>query len=596
MDLFTFLRALRRHARIVVAIAGIGVVLGVASSFLPGHAAPVRKAVAPRTYFAATHVLTLDDFSVGIEDSGTSFGLDEIALLATGPDVVARVATRLGTDPADVAERIETVVGANGRTLTIRAVGTDEESALALADGLPPELNQYLRERLQSRVGEERDALVRRMADLRAQQRALDAALAVPGTAPSDRETTEAERDAVVNQYRLAYDRFTRLADESAIPLPLTTLDPGRAFPVTRSEFDAVAARAAQGLNHRAEQADAAAAAEVAPASNGTPSVDGPAARGLLGGLLGLLCALAFVAVRARIDTRIHDRATIEDTLGAPVLAEIPAMTRTETKRRAVLTRDAPLSNTAEAYRSIRSSLLLAGADVLDGEPRGLVVMIASPKPGEGKTLSTANLAVAMAETGRSVLAVNCDFRRPVLRECFGVESAPAQVVASPTPGLHLVTNVAVDPGTNPAVAVAVQRQVVAWARDRYDVVLLDTAPLLVTNDAVDLLPDVDLVVLVARQHTTTTGNLTLARQLLERHRAVLVGAIANCVDTTKSSYYYYYSTDVVRRLEGSPAGSPAPVPESPVFSATADDVDPREPLYAGASTRRTRRSDGSAS
>ena len=458
--------------------------------------------------------------------------------------------------------------------MTIRAVATTPEDAVALADAVPPELNAYLQERVQARMATERDALVKRLADLRSQQRVFDATLADPTLDPNDRETTEAERDAVVNQYRLAYDRFTRLADSESVPQPLTTLDPGRPFPITRAEYDAALARAQTGDNHRQQTPTDTPTDAVATAA---PSrvLDGPIARAIVGALFGLCLALMYVGVRGRFDTRIHERPTIEASLGAPVLADIPNLSRDEVRSRAVLTRDAPLSSTAEAYRSIRASLLLVKPELERRGARGLVVMVASPKPGEGKTLSTANLAVALAETGLSVLAVNCDFRRPVLGDYFGVEPQPATVVPAGLNNLSVVTNVARDPGANPAKAVAAQRALVDWARPRYDVVLLDTAPLLVTNDAVDLLPAADVVAVVVRQGRTKSGDLERTRELLERHGARVAGAIANCVDTATSSYYYY-ARDIAKVLPPPTAEPtakpPASAPDAKVPAPETDD------------------------
>src|SRR5262249_34028899 len=154
-----------------------------------------------------------------------------------------------------------------------------------------------------------------------------------------------------------------------------------------------------------------------------------------------------------------------------------------------------------EAHRAIRSSLLFSRAamgtplpgpttdaqlfEPAQGEP--FVVMVASGAPGEGKTSTTANLAAVFAEAGASVLAVNCDFRRPALHDFFGVPDEPRRVHETSIPGVKVVTNVLTDPAANPSQVIAAQRQVVAAARGRFDVILLDTAPLLTANDAVEI-------------------------------------------------------------------------------------------------------------
>jgi len=145
------------------------------------------------------------------------------------------------------------------------------------------------------------------------------------------------------------------------------------------------------------------------------------------------------------------------------------------------------------------------------------VVMVTSSTPGEGKTTTTANLAAVFAEAGSSVLVVNCDFRRPTLHRYFGVDDEPRRVQETDVPGVKIVTNVLSDPGSNPAQVVAAQRQVVAAARGRFDVIVLDTAPLLTANDAVELVASADILVLVARMGVTKTDGAERTIELLNR-------------------------------------------------------------------------------
>src|SRR5215213_2182494 len=98
---------------------------------------------------------------------------------------------------------------------------------------------------------------------------------------------------------------------------------------------------------------------------------------------------------------------------------------------------------------------------------------------------------------------VNCDFRRPRIHQCFGVDDQPRPVQETNVSAVKIVTNVLTDPASNPAQVVAAQRQVVAAARGRFDVILLDTAPLLAANDAVELVSSADMLLLVARMGVT---------------------------------------------------------------------------------------------
>jgi len=147
------------------------------------------------------------------------------------------------------------------------------------------------------------------------------------------------------------------------------------------------------------------------------------------------------------------------------------------------------------------------------------------------------------AESGASVLVVNCDFRRPTVHRLFGVEDLPRTVQATSVPGVKIVTNVLHDPNANPSQVVAAQRQVIAAARDRFDVVVLDTAPVLTANDAIEVVGSADLVLLVARSEISTTDKAERAFDVLTRLDAPLGGVVLIASGEPSSEYYYYYQT-----------------------------------------------------
>ena len=169
-----------------------------------------------------------------------------------------------------------------------------------------------------------------------------------------------------------------------------------------------------------------------------------------------------------------------------------------------------------------------------------LVLMVTSASPGEGKTTTSANLAAVFGEAGSSVLVLNCDFRRPSIHEMFGVPDEPRRVQDTAVPGVKVVTNVLADAGANPAQVVAAQRQVISSARSRFDVVILDTAPLLTANDAIELVGAADLVLLVARPDLSTTDTAQRSMDLLNRLDAPLAGVVLVAVAEGANEYYYY--------------------------------------------------------
>jgi len=172
----------------------------------------------------------------------------------------------------------------------------------------------------------------------------------------------------------------------------------------------------------------------------------------------------------------------------------------------------------------------------------GRVVMISSPGPSEGKTTTVANLAAIMGEAGYAVLVINCDFRRPRLREYLGGDDDPQQEVSAEVPNVHLLAQVLDHSAdANPADIVAAQRVAIAEARSHYDIVLLDTAPLLTTNDAADVLSMSDQVLVVARSGRTTKEAADLAAELLERREAPVIGVVLVGSTEGPGGRYYYY-------------------------------------------------------
>jgi Mrp family chromosome partitioning ATPase len=163
------------------------------------------------------------------------------------------------------------------------------------------------------------------------------------------------------------------------------------------------------------------------------------------------------------------------------------------------------------------------------------------------------------AEAGSSVLVVNCDFRRPSVHRYFGVEDEPRRVQETNVAGVKIVTNVLADPGSNPAQVVAAQRQVVAAARGRFDVILLDTAPLLTANDAVELVASADMLLMVARMGVTKTDAAERSIELLNRLDVAIAGVIMVGTATASNDYYYYYQPGRV-----APGAAPPAKPRAP--------------------------------
>ena len=219
-------------------------------------------------------------------------------------------------------------------------------------------------------------------------------------------------------------------------------------------------------------------------------------------------------------------------------------------ERRRLISITAPASPTAEAYRALRSSILLSA---IDNPLRTLV--ITSAFMSEGKSTLSANIAVMLAQRGERVLIVDADLRRSTLHLLFGLRR-PAQgltnllsrqtdesVILHPVsqvPSLAYLPAGAVPP--NPAELLASHRmaEMMRQWSEQYDRVIIDTAPILAVSDSLAPAARADSVLLVVRAGVTRKKALMRTREMLRRVNAHLLGAVVNDIDMRKDSYYDY--------------------------------------------------------
>jgi Mrp family chromosome partitioning ATPase len=288
----------------------------------------------------------------------------------------------------------------------------------------------------------------------------------------------------------------------------------------------------------------------------------------MLGVLLGLVLGLGVAMVLERMDASIRGVANAEAASQLPVIAEIPYVRIRKSNRYAILSLTMPKSLFAEAYRGLRTSISLmtmahsTGANALGDDevrvipPEPKVILIASPGPSEGKSTTAANLATSYAGMGSTVVVIDLDFRRQKLHRFFQTTAGPylenvgtreepqldfdSLVQATNTPGVRFVPSA--PRNTVPEQALLLAREAIARARDMADVVILDAPPLLLTNDAKDLIPYCDALVLLTREGKTHRRALERATQLLRRFDAPVVGlALIGARSSSTGGYGYGY-------------------------------------------------------
>jgi capsular exopolysaccharide synthesis family protein len=215
-----------------------------------------------------------------------------------------------------------------------------------------------------------------------------------------------------------------------------------------------------------------------------------------------------------------------------------------------LVTQVRPQSQMAESYRALRTSLLLSN---LGAPPK--VIMVTSALPQEGKTTTSINCAVVLAQKGVRVLLIDADLRRPSIHKTLGLgpHSGLSNVLTGSTTLEQAISRTAILPnlfvlaaGTpppNPAELLAStnMRDVLTQLREEYDHIVIDTPPSLSVTDSVVLSPRADAVVLVIRSGQTTKNALRRARDILMQVNAKVVGVLLNAVDLSSPDYYYYY-------------------------------------------------------
>jgi capsular exopolysaccharide synthesis family protein len=282
---------------------------------------------------------------------------------------------------------------------------------------------------------------------------------------------------------------------------------------------------------------------------------------GLIGGLLGG-CVLAFLI--ESIDDRLHTSDEVESVLMLPSLAAIPHLIEGAETRKSrgkaepdnsanrrnlqlVALRDSK-SIGAEAYRNLRSSLLLSS---IDNPPR--IIAVTSAFPQEGKTTTAINCAIVLAQRGEKVLLVDMDLRRGTLGAAFGISGRTAGLtttlsepdaireIPTPVPELPTLHVLAAGPRVpNPAEVLSsarMEEQLREWSQ-KYDRIVLDTAPLLSVSDTQAVAVFADAIVLVTRSGMTRRRALIRTRDLLLRINARIAGVVINDVDVRLENFY----------------------------------------------------------
>ncbi len=312
----------------------------------------------------------------------------------------------------------------------------------------------------------------------------------------------------------------------------------------------------------------------VTPAAVPTnPSSPRPVYNGLIGLGVGLIVGLALAFLFEHLDDSVKSTDDLKRaSRDIPVVGIIPAVPGWKDRKEVrTVSQTAPTSSTAEAYRSLRTSIQFLGLD------RPLkVLQITSASGSEGKTTTIANLAVAIAQTGQSVIVVSCDLRRPRIHLFLGLNNdigfttvllgeIPLSEAIMESPDQENLFLLGSGPiPTNPSELLNSPRtnDIMNALRSRFDMVLLDSPPSLPVTDAAVLARHADGTLVVVAAGSTTKRALSRALDFLGQVDAPIVGLVLNGASTEGSygySYDYYAAADSKpKHVDVAPPADPA--------------------------------------
>jgi capsular exopolysaccharide synthesis family protein len=288
----------------------------------------------------------------------------------------------------------------------------------------------------------------------------------------------------------------------------------------------------------------------------------------MLSAMTGLFLGVCFALLQEFMDDRINAPEDARKLLGVPALGYIPQIDREDQR---LLTAKSTGGSVLEAYRVLRSNVRFAAVD-----ETMQTLLVTSTIPGEGKSLTAVNLAVAMALDGKKVVLVDADLRRPTIHEKFGIRNTPGltnvlvgsmslEKALQPTSiaNLQILASGPIPPNPAELLNSRAMEQVQELLKDQADMIIFDSPPCLSVADAQVLAANVDGLIYVVQLGSTRKSALRHGAELLRQAHARVLGIVYNKVqmDGSRGDYYYgYYSYYHKAQLPSNANAEAAPV------------------------------------
>jgi succinoglycan biosynthesis transport protein ExoP len=523
-----YLGILRRRWRLIVAVLA-----------LAGAAAGSWSLQRPPTYRATTSILirpvTSDQFGDQVRpDQLLNMTNEQQVVLSTPVAAKAVAALRARVTPEELLERVSVDVPAKSQILAIHFSDPVPRVAQLGADAVAKAYLEVRAGGVKQQVDASINRLERQAVALGQERQAQNAIVSDKGATPEQRQSAQAVKDTLTQQTVALNQKIADLQQLNASPGAI--IQPA-VLPTTRAS-----------PNHKVDIG--------------------------IGLAIGLVVGVAAALAYDRTDVRLRGPEDLAERLDRPVLGRIPPFPRwqrsgvlawTRRDKRRPITLEQPNGPVAEAYRMLRTRLVRQ-ARQLDIK----TVMVVSAEASEGKSTTAANLGVVMAESGRNVLLVSADLRRPRLHELFSLsnQSGLSNLLMEANDSLVKAGNAEPPPREDRGVPAVAQlwssstnlctipsgppppdpsslmdsdamRQFLKKQRDVFDFILLDCPPALVVPDALALVPLVDAVLVVADAKESSRSGVSQLRELVEQAGGRVVGSVLNRSRQPNGVRYY---------------------------------------------------------
>ena len=516
MELRDYLNVLRARKWVVIQSVVIVTLTAVVASLLqpPTYQGEVKVLISNQDAGAAIFGTSLGELSGQPERSLQT----QVQLMQLRP-LAETTVRKLGLkeSPEVLLKRVEVTAVGQTNVVTIKATDVSQERAAAIANSMADAYVAWSRDTKRESIKAAADEVQRRLDEARVEILALGRKIVTART--TDKNGVVIKDDSLQAELTIATDLYATLAEKLETLRVNEQLENGAGRVVSVAVADAV------------------------------PIAPKPVRNGILGLAVGLVFGVGMAFLLEYLDNTIKSTDEAERLYGAPVLGQIPLEDFDKGEKRRLTMVQHPGSPAAESYRALRNSL-----DFVNFQHDIRTLLVVSSTQGEGKSTVAANLAASLAQTGKKVVLVNSDFRRPTTEQFFavnnliglsdvltGVSSLKAALQRPGDEQLLVLASGKMPPNPSELLGSEKMSELIEGLKDWADWIVVDSPPLLAVADTAAVARWVDGVLMVTRGGVSTRESARKGREMLEKVGARVIGVAVWGLEGDGSGTAYGY-------------------------------------------------------